>query len=62
VVAPAVIARAEAIVRERAAEGCTVSQLREALATSRKYAVPLAEWMDAQGITRRVGDLRFPRD
>jgi hypothetical protein len=23
--------------------------------------VPIAEWMDAQGITRRVGDLRFPR-
>jgi selenocysteine-specific elongation factor len=39
-----------------------VSQLREALGTSRKYAVPIAEWMDVQGITRRVGDLRFPRD
>ena len=55
------LADATAFVQARAAEGCTVSQLREALGTSRKYAVPLAEWMDAQGITRRVGDLRFPR-
>jgi selenocysteine-specific elongation factor len=61
VVTPALVERGAAIVRAHAAEGCTVSELREALATSRKYAVPLAEWMDAQGITRRVGDLRFPR-
>jgi selenocysteine-specific elongation factor len=62
VLTPAVVARAQAVVLAHAAEGCTVSQLREALGTSRKYAVPLAEWMDAQGMTRRVGDLRFPRD
>jgi selenocysteine-specific elongation factor len=61
VVTPNVVARAEELVRERA-DGTTVSQLREALATSRKYAVPLAEWMDAHGITRRVGDLRFPAE
>jgi selenocysteine-specific elongation factor len=42
-------------------EGVTVSALREALGTSRKFAVPLLEWMDAQGRTRRVGDLRFAR-
>ena len=41
-------------------EGITISALREALGTSRKYAVPLAEWMDAQRLTRREGDLRFP--
>jgi selenocysteine-specific elongation factor len=58
---PAVIERARGIVGEHAADGLTVSALREALGTSRKYAVPLAEWMDATGITRRVGDLRFPR-
>jgi selenocysteine-specific elongation factor len=62
VLTPAFVARAETVVRTHASEGCTVSQLREALGTSRKYAVPLAEWMDAQGITRRVGDRRFPRD
>jgi selenocysteine-specific elongation factor len=41
--------------------GVTVSALREHLGTSRKYAVPLAEWMDAQRITQRRGDLRFSR-
>jgi selenocysteine-specific elongation factor len=40
----------------------TVSALREALGTSRKYAVPLAGYLDATGVTKRVGDLRFPRD
>ena len=62
VVAPALVERAAALVRDNAAEGLTVSRLREALGTSRKYAVPLAEWMDAHGRSRRVGDLRFPRD
>jgi selenocysteine-specific elongation factor len=62
VVAPAVVERASAYVRTRAATGCTISQLRQELGTSRKYAVPLAGWLDEQGITRRVGDLRFPRD
>jgi selenocysteine-specific elongation factor len=38
-----------------------VSAFREALGTSRKYAVPLLEWFDQQGVTRREGDLRFPR-
>jgi selenocysteine-specific elongation factor len=62
VVTPGVVERAAALVIERAADGTSVSQLREALGTSRKYAVPLAEWMDAHGLTRRVGDLRFPAD
>jgi selenocysteine-specific elongation factor len=62
IVAPSVVERAMALVREHATDGLTVSALREALGTSRKYAVPLAEWMDANGITRRVRDLRFPRD
>ena len=57
-----VVARAASFVRNHPTEGVTVSALREHLATSRKYAVPLAEWMDATGISRRVGDLRFPRE
>jgi selenocysteine-specific elongation factor len=61
VVSRAFVDRALAEVARRAAEGITVSQLREALGTSRKYAVPLVEWMDAQGLTRREGDLRFLR-
>jgi selenocysteine-specific elongation factor len=28
---------------------------------SRKYAIPLLEYFDAQGITRRDGDMRFLR-
>ena len=43
-----------------AADGITVSAFREALGTSRKYAVPLLEWLDRRGVTRRDGDLRFP--
>jgi selenocysteine-specific elongation factor len=36
----------------------TVSRIREAIGTSRRYAVPLLEKLDAGGITRRRGDLR----
>lgn len=31
---------------------------RDVLGTSRKYVVPLLEWLDAQGVTKRVGDER----
>jgi selenocysteine-specific elongation factor len=40
----------------------TVSALREGLGTSRKYAVPLLEHLDATGRTRRVGDVRVARE
>ena len=60
VVTPAFAARAETVALA-AAEGITVSVFREALGTSRKYAVPLLEWLDRRGVTRREGDLRFPR-
>jgi selenocysteine-specific elongation factor len=40
-------------------EGATASRLREALGTSRKYALPLLNLLDAEGITRRRGDLRI---
>ncbi|MFN2490607.1 MAG: selenocysteine-specific translation elongation factor [Actinomycetota bacterium] len=36
----------------------TVAGIRDLLGTSRKYAVPLCEWLDATGATRRQGDLR----
>jgi selenocysteine-specific elongation factor len=36
----------------------TVAQIRDLLGTSRKYAVPLCEWLDSTGATRRHGDLR----
>ena len=55
-------AKAESVVREAGSAGITVSAFREALGTSRKFALPLLEWFDHRGITRREGDLRFPRD
>jgi len=38
--------------------GLTISQIREMLGTTRKYAVPLCEYFDRMGVTRRDGDLR----
>jgi selenocysteine-specific elongation factor len=61
VVTPSVLAEAVAVARRHADDGMTVSTLREALGTSRKYAVPLAEYLDATSVTRRQGDLRFLR-
>jgi selenocysteine-specific elongation factor len=37
----------------------TVAEIRDLLGTSRKYAVPLCEWLDATGATRRHGDERI---
>lgn len=62
VLSPDIVARAEELVRAAGAAGITVSAIREQLGTTRKYAVPLMEWLDHQGVTRREGDLRFPRD
>jgi selenocysteine-specific elongation factor len=52
----------EEVARTEAATpgGLTVSRFRERLGTSRKYAVPLLEWLDARGVTRREGDVRRP--
>jgi len=40
-------------------DGITVGQVREALGTTRKWAVPLLAHLDATGVTRRRGDLRI---
>jgi selenocysteine-specific elongation factor len=40
-------------------DGVTVAQVREALATTRKYALPLLNRLDADGVTRRRGDFRI---
>ncbi len=47
-------------VRERlaAGPGATVAEIRDLLGTTRKYAVPLCEYLDRTGVTRREGDLR----
>ncbi len=39
--------------------GITMSDLRQHLNTSRKYAIPLCEYFDNIGFTRRDGDLRY---
>ena len=47
-------------VRERLSGGATLtmSELRELLGTTRKYAVPIGEYLDRIGLTSRDGDLR----
>lgn len=50
------------VVRElltAAPSGFTVAHLRERLGITRKHAVPLAEALDAVGVTRRNGDARI---
>jgi selenocysteine-specific elongation factor len=39
-------------------QSATASQLRERFGLTRKYLIPLLEWADRRGITRRVGDAR----
>lgn len=56
----AALAEFEQALRARLAEGAaaTATELKEAMETSRKYAIPLLEYFDDQGITRRSGDTR----
>ena len=51
-------ARRVATLLAAAPQGVTASAVREALGTSRKYAIPLLEHLDATGVTRRRGDVR----
>jgi len=39
-------------------DGVTVTAVRTTLATTRKYVVPLLTHLDANGVTRRRGDVR----
>ncbi len=50
-------------VRERlqAGRGATVAEIRDLLGTTRKFAVPLCEYLDRVGLTKREGDLRVLR-
>ncbi|MCE9533823.1 MAG: selenocysteine-specific translation elongation factor [Planctomycetes bacterium] len=40
------------------AEGISVAEIRDLLGTTRKFAIPLCEYLDQVGVTRREGDLR----
>jgi selenocysteine-specific elongation factor len=61
VLTPGLVALAIDAVREAGPAGVTVSAIRQRLGTSRRFAVPLLEYLDRTGETRRSGDLRFPR-
>jgi selenocysteine-specific elongation factor len=52
-------ARLEAFLSER--NRMTPAEFRDLLGTSRKYAVPLLEWLDVRGVTIRDGDYRTLR-
>jgi selenocysteine-specific elongation factor len=58
-------ASAEATMRQMvsgklaAGTGLTVAEIRDILQTTRKHAVPLCEYLDRIGLTRREGDLRL---
>lgn len=45
----------------RGHERMTAAEFRDVLGTSRKYAMPLLEWLDAHGVTIRNGDFRTLR-
>jgi selenocysteine-specific elongation factor len=51
-------------VRDRLRDGSTMTmaELRDLLGTTRKYAVPIGEYLDRIGLTRREGDLRLLGD
>ena len=55
------VERIKSSLREVLADGAgiTMSDIRQHLNTSHKYAVPICEHLDAVGFTRRDGDLRF---
>jgi selenocysteine-specific elongation factor len=58
-------ADADALMRAKVAErlktgpGATVAEIRDLLGITRKYAVPICEYLDRIGLTRREGDLRM---
>ncbi len=49
--------KVEGFLRER--EMATASELRELLNISRKYAIPILEYLDRVGVTYRKGDYRY---
>ncbi|MBI3455973.1 MAG: selenocysteine-specific translation elongation factor [Candidatus Rokubacteria bacterium] len=53
-------ARVAAFLRER--KEITPQEIKDLLGISRKYAIPLLEYLDAQRLTVRVGDKRVLRD
>ena len=46
----------------RQRQAITPQEIKDLLGISRKYAIPLLEWLDTQRLTVRVGDKRILRD
>ncbi len=46
----------------RTHQAITPQEIKDLLGISRKYAIPLLEWLDSQRVTVRVGDKRVLRD
>lgn len=61
---PAQLERVRAAVAELAAQTGTVdpAAVRDALGSSRRYVIPLLEYLDRTGFTRRVGDRRVVQE
>lgn len=61
---PKAVEKAKQIARQLCQQqgSFTVSQFREALNTTRKYAIPLLEFLDRIGVTIRKGDVRTLRE
>ncbi len=56
----AAVGRVLAFLREH--QAITPQEIKDLLGISRKYAIPLLEWLDTQRLTARVGDKRVLRD
>jgi selenocysteine-specific elongation factor len=52
------LARARARMTSRQGETIDVGQFKDFFGLSRKIAIPLLEWFDREGVTKRVGDSR----
>ncbi len=50
--------RQQILDRLNSGTGLTVAEIRDLLGTTRKFAVPLCEYLDRVGVTKRDGDLR----
>jgi selenocysteine-specific elongation factor len=42
-------------------DGFTVGEFRDTIGVTRRHAIPLLEWLDDRGTTRRVGEGRVIR-
>jgi selenocysteine-specific elongation factor len=52
------LAAARERIKARSGDMIDVGQFKEYFGLSRKIAIPLLEWMDREGVTKRVGDSR----